>query len=123
MDNYYTINLPKVQLGSAELILQTLEYLIGYIYSHMDRPPFDDPEVRVGIVERLLIRLLETHELTGNVTAGLNPVIRDLEILIANDHTYEGYDKPAFKRECLLNELRLLKNITEPIKNGPCILL
>ena len=123
MNNYYTINLPKVQLGSEKLLSQTLEYLIGYIYSHREQSLYDDPEVRVGIVEKLLIRLLETQDFPSSIALSLNPVIRDLKDLIDNPKTYEGYDNPSFKRECLIKELRLLNNIVEPKKENACTLL
>jgi len=86
----HTINLDKVQQASLFLISQHADTLIKYIYAHADESPFDDAETRVGVSEKVLIRLLEYRDDATLDTETLTPVISDLKNMIKECSIHEN---------------------------------
>ena len=67
-------------IGNAgfDLIVRNAEHLIKYIYNHVNTAPYSSPEIRVGLVVKILLRSNETY-----CKDLLQPVIDDISTLMS----------------------------------------
>jgi hypothetical protein len=103
MNEYsHTFELPEVNDACAVLISQNAEHLINYIYQNSDKEPYDNINIRVGLVIKTLLR--PGHTVTVNIDV-LEQAIQDLGQLIKSAPT-------QVERNIYTEELKFLNSCT-----------
>jgi len=100
---------PGINHASFDLILRNAEHLINYIYQNKDSVPYNKPEVRVGLVIKILIK---SDDISYSSDL-LQPVINDLEQLFDDDEYINTFDDPVQKKRALSQELSLINRFIE----------
>jgi hypothetical protein len=102
-DYSHTFELPEVNDACGLLISENAELLIDYIYNHTDRPPYDNPTVRVGLVLKTLLR---SGSDTAKVSASsIEQATADLTELLAHSNN-------VVERKIYTDELKFLRSCT-----------
>jgi hypothetical protein len=99
----HTFTLPDVNQATNDLIGRNAEHLITYIYNNPDTPPYAKPEVRVGLVMKILFKMTESNGTKNIDNSILNGAIDDLTKLISDATEPEVI-------ACLTDELKFLQN-------------
>ena len=102
----HTFTQQEVNLATNDLIGHNAEHLITYIYNHLEHPPYNKVEVRIGLVVKILLKATENNE-DGNCkiidSSILAPVIDDVTGLISRTE-----DRTTVA--CLTDELKFIQN-------------
>lgn len=103
MSEAQTFELPEVKQATQQLISDNSEHLIRYIYEHIDKAPYNDPKIRVGLVLKTLLR---SGDVTNTVSSeAVDPAIDDLQSLLTAE-------KNPSQRDTYAHEIRFLKHCT-----------
>ena len=74
----HTFELPEVKEATLKLITDNAPHLINYIYNNRHISPYNNPQVRIGLVMKTL---LKTE--TNTDSSIIEPAINDLVALIS----------------------------------------
>lgn len=102
----HTFELDRVQRACLDLISQNAEHLIRHIYQHTTEAPYDDPQVRVGLALKTLLKTCDSSDSVIVSRDAIAPVTKDLNDLIKRAST-------SAERKILLDELMFLERSTE----------
>jgi hypothetical protein len=78
MSLQHSTQVKGIESAGFDLIVQNAEHLIGYIYNHTNTRPYSDPEIRLGLVVKILLK-----SNTNYSRDLLQPVIDDIETLMS----------------------------------------
>lgn len=109
MAQLYSVDTPGIKQASACLLLENADHLIRFIYANTDRPPYDKPELRVGLSIKILIKS-SNQGYSGDL---LDPVLADLQELLTNEEYLKQFKDPIARREALSKELSLINKFKE----------
>ena len=105
--NYgFSTEVPKLEIASAQLIIDNAATLIMYIYNNKKK--YTDPEIRVGLTIKILLKVESCFDIDL-----LKPVINDIEYLLTNETYLNLFSNPALIKECLYKELLLINKYME----------
>lgn len=108
MTDLYSTEIDGIGKAAFQLVVDNASHLIKYIYDNKNTKPYSDPEIRVGLVIKILIK-----SDTSYATGLLKPVIDDLEYLLSDREYLQKFKDPVAKREALSKELSLLNRFLE----------
>lgn len=106
--SYFSTDVEGIREAGFDLMVQNAEHLIKFIYQNTDKSPYDNPEVRIGLVIKILIRS------NTNYTADLlQPVVDDMQNLLSDQDYLCKFDDPSERRNALSKELTLINKFME----------
>ena len=106
--SYFSTDVEGIREAGFDLMVQNAEHLIKFIYQNTDKSPYDSPEVRIGLVIKILIRS------NTNYTADLlQPVVDDMQNLLSDQDYLCKFDDPSERRNALSKELTLINKFME----------
>ena len=109
MLNYkYSSENPEVELATSDLIIENANYLLSYIYSNIDKKPYDDPEIRIGLSLKIILKTNITYD-----RSLMQPIIDDIEYLLGNEEYFTYFKNPEKRKAKLNNELILINKYIE----------
>lgn len=94
--------------ASTELIIENAEHLIEYIYANKTKMRYSDPEIRIGLTLKILLKTNKCFERDL-----LIPVIEDIEYLLENSGYLRLFNNPDARKEGLSKELLLVNKYIE----------
>lgn len=103
MSYQQTFELPAVKTACGDLIARNAEVLIADIYENTTEAPFNDPQIRVGTVLKILLRSGSDNATVS--AAVIDPVTKDMSLLILET------DDPT-QKQLYVEELKFLKRCT-----------
>ena len=106
--SYYSTEVKNIDRASFDLIVQNAETLIKYIYNHKQTDPYNRPEIRVGLVIKILLKSNENY---GSEL--IQPVIEDIEMMMEDKEYLASYDDSEERHLSLSKELSLLNKFKE----------
>ena len=106
--SYYSTNVEGINDASFNWNVSNAEHLIAYIYSNKDEQPYNNPEIRIGLVIKILIKSNQNY--SSDI---LQPVVDDLENLVNDTDYLNSFDDPISKKEALSKELSLINKYME----------
>lgn len=107
-NSIYSIDVSGIKDATAMLIDDNAETLIRSIYLNSAREPYDKPDVRVGLVVKILIK--SSRHYSADL---LRPVVEDIEQLLVDDDYLYTFKNPAARKEGLSKELSLVNKFIE----------
>ena len=99
---------PEVEKASGNLILENANYLLQYIYSNLDKEPYNNPEIRIGLALKIILKTNITYE--SNI---MQPIIDDIEFLLNDEDYLNKFKNPGKRRAKLDSELLLINKYIE----------
>jgi hypothetical protein len=107
--NYgYSTETRGIDAASNELIIENSEHLIAYIYSNKEKMRYSDPEIRIGLSLKILLKTEKCFERDL-----LLPIIEDIEYLLSNKGYLSLFNNPELRKEGLSKELMLVNKYIE----------
>ena len=79
--------------------------LISDIYDNIDKSPYDNPEVRIGLCLRAILMIKSKYSLDFEF---VQPVIDDIELLLNNEEYLSKFEDVETRKEILRNEKNIL---------------
>lgn len=109
MNNYeFCSEAPSIDKYSNRLLIDNAQNLINYIYEHITEFPYNDPEIRVGLSIKILLKTDNSFDVVI-----LKPIITDIEYLINNEEYINKFENPEERLKNLTNELILVNKYIE----------
>ena len=102
----HTFEMDTVKNACLDLISQNADHLISYVYSNLDKPPYNNKVIRVGLALKTLLRSSDSSDSVLVKTETINPVIMDLSDLIKKAPS-------ELERKILVDELTFLQRCTQ----------
>ena len=106
--SFHSTDVKGMDTAGFDLIVQNAVVLIKYIYQHTDISPYDNPEIRVGLVIKILLKSNTNYD-----SDLLVPVIEDVEKMMENKEYLQKTGNEVEKHIALSKELSLLNKFQE----------
>ena len=108
MNYTFSTEVPGLDAASNTLIVSNADKLIMFIYENKTKLEYSDPEIRVGLVLKILLKANNYFEIDL-----LRPVIQDIEYLYTNESYLRLFSSPEERKKCLSKELILVNKYIE----------
>lgn len=108
MNYTFSTEVPRLDVASNNLIVSNADKLILYIYDNRDKIEYSDPEIRIGLTLKILLKANNYFEIDL-----LRPVIEDIEYLLTNESYLRLFNSPEERKKCLSKELILVNKYIE----------
>lgn len=100
----HTFMLDSVKSAVEMLIIDNASTLIHWIYQNMDKEPYVDPVVRVGLVQKILLKTQNDNVVDSDI---LEPVVDDLNFLLKSSKDPKQVDvyreELSFIKQCSIH--------------------
>lgn len=108
LTDYRGFNIPKIKQVYVKLLDDNLQHLIGFIYSNIDKEPYNSQDIRVALAMQMI---LASNQLIPYQISSM--IAKDIEELRKNENFLNQWENPLLKRKALFKELQFLKKHTE----------
>lgn len=109
MNTSYSTEYPGINQAAFDLIVHNAQTLLTYIYAHRDQKPYDQAEIRIGLAIKILIK----SDRDSYDSQLLEPIIEDLENLLADKAYLAQFSNPKLKHEYLSKQLVLISKFKQ----------
>jgi hypothetical protein len=108
--SYYSTDVEGIDNASSLLIVENAAHLITYIYNNTNNETYKKRDVRVGLVIKILVKVKSNSNFPASV---LQPVVDDIQALMADHHYLASFKNPSDRRCALVKELSLINKFIE----------
>jgi len=109
MNYTYSTDNPKISEAVTSLLIDNVASLINYIYSNQEIEPYNNPEIRIGLSIKIL---LKTNNKYYDIIV-LQPIINDINNLMNNPEYLSTFENQNERLNCLAKELILINKLIE----------
>jgi hypothetical protein len=99
---------PDIEKYANILLIDNAQNLINYIYQNTTSDPYTNPEIRIGLAIKILLKTDNYFDIVV-----LQPIINDIEFLMNNEEYLAEFANPEERLQNLTNELILINKYKE----------
>jgi len=99
---------PDIEKYANILLIDNAQNLINYIYQNTTSDPYTNPEIRIGLAIKILLKTDNYFDIVV-----LQPIINDIEFLMNNEEYLAEFSNPEERLQNLTNELILINKYKE----------
>lgn len=108
MNYTYSTDNPKISEAVTSLLIDNAAYLIEFIYLNNNIEPYNDPEIRIGLAIKILLKTNTYYDIVV-----LQPIINDINNLMNNPEYLSTFENQNERLNCLAKELILINKLIE----------
>ena len=108
MNYEFSSDNPLISKAVNNLLIESSIYLLNFIYSHKEIEPYSNPEIRVGLSIKILLKINTYFELSV-----LQPIIDDINFLLNDADYLNQFANPQERKNNLTKEYILINKYIE----------